>query len=159
MAKQISFFLSLYRMRRHSASPIEAARWAFDPCRQNHETNTSAAHLQVLIRKHQKLGPDPFTQEEVEHLLTKFGSDRGRDFYEFSFFSGMRPSEMLALKWTNVDLRAGSELVDATLTRGKMKGTKISAAREIELTSRTLRVLEHQRKLTQLAGGVVFVGD
>ncbi|UBB17759.1 tyrosine-type recombinase/integrase [Comamonas odontotermitis] len=116
-------------------------------------------HLQVVMRKHQKPGPDPFTLEEVEHLLTKFASDRGRDYYEFAFFSGMRPSEMLALKWANVDLRAGSVLVDAALTRGKVKGTKTSAAREIELTSRALRVLERQRKLTQLAGGVVFVGD
>lgn len=116
-------------------------------------------HLQVTMRKHQKPGPDPFTLDEVEHLLSKFRSDRARDYYEFAFFTGLRPSEMLALKWPNVDLRSGSVLVDAALTRGKVKGTKTSAARELELTSRALRVLERQRKVTQLAGGVVFVGE
>ena len=45
MAKQISFFLCLYRMRRHSARPIEAAKWAFDLCRRNHQTNKRRARL------------------------------------------------------------------------------------------------------------------
>ena len=116
-------------------------------------------HLQVAMRKHQKPGPDPFTLDEVEYLLTKFKNDRARDYYEFAFFSGLRPSEMLALKWANVDLRSGSVLVDAALTRGKVKGTKTSVTRELELTSRALGVLERQRSVTQLAGGVVFVGD
>ncbi|RKJ96664.1 tyrosine-type recombinase/integrase [Alicycliphilus denitrificans] len=116
-------------------------------------------HLQVTMRKYQKPGPDPFTLEEVEHLLSKFRSDRARGYYEFAFFSGLRPSEILALRWGNVDLRAGTVLVDAALTRGKLKGTKTAAAREIELTSRALKVLERQRKLTQLAAGLVFVDE
>ena len=37
--------------------------------------------------------------------------------------------------------------------------TRASLARELELTSRALRVLERQRKVTQLAGGLVFVGE
>lgn len=116
-------------------------------------------HLQVTMRKHQPPGPDPFTLGEVEHLLSKFGTDRARDYYEFAFFTGLRPSEMLALRWANIDLRSGTVLVDAALTRGKVKGTKTSVARELELTSRALRVLERQRKVTQLAGKEVFVGD
>lgn len=116
-------------------------------------------HLQVTMRKHQKPGPDPFTLAEAEHLLSRFRSDRGRQYYEFAFFSGMRPSELIALQWPNVDLRSGLVLVDRALTRGKVKGTKTSAAREIELTSRALAVLERQRKMSQLVGGAVFVSD
>ena len=116
-------------------------------------------HLQIAMRKYQKPGPDPFTLDEVNYLLTKFKSDRGRDYFEFAFFSGLRPSEMLALKWANVDLRSGLVLIDAALTRGKVKGTKTSVTRELELTGRALQVLERQRAVTQLAGNVVFVGD
>lgn len=116
-------------------------------------------HQQIAMRKYQKPGPDPFTLDEVEHLLTKFKSSRGRDYYEFAFFSGLRPSEMLVLKWANVDLRLGTVLVDAALTRGRVKGTKTSVARELELTGRAVKVLERQHKLTQLAGGLIFAND
>lgn len=116
-------------------------------------------HLQVTMRKHQAPGPDPFTLEEVEHLLKTFRTQRARDYYEFAFFSGMRPSEMIALKWANVELRSGSVLVDAALTRGRVKATKTSSARLLELTGRAHRVLERQRKVSQLAGGRVFVDE
>lgn len=114
-------------------------------------------HLQVAMRKNQKPEPDPFTLEQVEQLLSAFKDQRARDYYEFAFFSGLRPSEQIALQWAKVDLRAGTVLVDAALTRGKVKGTKTGVTREVELTTRARAVLERQRKVTQLAGGLVFV--
>lgn len=116
-------------------------------------------HEHIESRRHQAPGPDPFSLDEVEHLLGKFTGARARDFYEFAFFSGLRPSELLALQWANVDLRAGTVLVDAALTRGQVKGTKTAVAREVELTTRARAALERQRKATQLGGGRVFVGD
>jgi integrase len=103
--------------------------------------------------------PDRFTLDEVEHLLGKLAAGRARDFYEFAFFSGLRPSELIALTWSKVDLRASTEIVDAALTRGQVKGTKTAMAREVELTARARAALERQRKATQLAGGRVFVGE
>ena len=116
-------------------------------------------HLHIAMRKHQKPQPDPFTLEQVEVLLQRFPSALARDYYEFAFFSGMRPSEQSALRWAKVDLRAGTVLVDEALTRGKVKGTKTADIREIELTVRARQVLERQSTVTQLAGGAVFVGD
>lgn len=116
-------------------------------------------HLEVKMRKHQAPGPDPFTLEEVEHLLTKFRSERARGYFEFAFFSGMRPSELISLLWANVDLRNGTVLVDSALTRGQVKATKTSTARVLELTSRARNVLDRQRKVSQLSGGRVFVDD
>ncbi len=116
-------------------------------------------HLHITMRKHQKPQPDPFTLEQVELLLQRFGSTRGRDYYEFAFFSGMRPSEQIALCWSKVDLPTGTVLVDEALTRGKVKGTKTTDVRELELTARARQVLERQRAVTQLAGERVFVGD
>ena len=116
-------------------------------------------HLHIAMRKHQKPQPDPFTLEQVEMLLQRFGSPRARDYYEFAIFSGMRPSEQIALRWAKVDLHAGTVLVDEALTRGKVKGTKTADVRDIELTARALQVLERQRAVSQLAGGRVFVGE
>lgn len=116
-------------------------------------------HPHIAMRRHQKPQPDPFTLEQVEILLKSFGSDRARDYYEFAIFSGMRPSEQIALCWSKVDLHAGTVVVDEALTRGKVKGTKTADIREIELTGRARQVLERQRAVTQLAGTRVFVGD
>jgi integrase len=116
-------------------------------------------HEEIHMRRHQKPGPDPFTLDQVEHFLSKFQSECARDYYEFAFFSGLRPSEQIALQWSKIDLRAGSMRVDEALTRGKLKGTKTSVARDVELTQRALAALERQRARTQVAGGRIFVDE
>lgn len=116
-------------------------------------------HIEVEMRKSQKPGPDPFTLDEVEHLLTRFRSPEARDYFAFAFFSGLRPSEAIALEWAGVDLRAGKVLINQALTRGKIKGTKTAEARTVELTSRAKQAIDSQRARTQLAGGRVFCNE
>ncbi|VTU37177.1 tyrosine-type recombinase/integrase [Variovorax sp. PBL-E5] len=116
-------------------------------------------HEHVEMRRAQHPGPDPFSLDEAGVLLAKLKGDRARSYYEFAFFTGLRPSEQIALRWSNVDLRAGTVLVDTALTRGKEKGTKTGETRTLELTSRARVALERQRPITQLAGAHVFVND
>jgi len=113
-------------------------------------------HEHVEMRKSQHPGPDPFTLAETEALLARIKSDRGRNYYEFAFFTGLRPSEQIALTWGNIDLVAGTMKVDTALTRGKEKGTKTGSVRQVELTGRARQALERQRAITQLAGKRVF---
>lgn len=113
-------------------------------------------HEHITMRRRQEPEPDPFELAEVDLLLTKFTEEVASDYYEFAFFSGLRPSEQIALRWTRVDLRSGTVKIDTALTRGKEKGTKTSSVRIVELSSRALRVLERQRPRTQLAKGHVF---
>jgi integrase len=61
--------------------------------------------------KHQKPPVDPFSREEAETILSKL-YEQFRDlkvvhaaYFEFAFFTGMRPSEILALRWSDIDLR------------------------------------------------------
>ncbi len=115
-------------------------------------------HEDIESRRHQGPGPDPFDLEQVEQLLAKMRGDEARDYYEFAFFSGLRPSEQIALQWPKVGLHAGRVMIDQALTRGKVKGTKTGTAREVELNARAQAVLERQRGRTQLAGAHVFVG-
>lgn len=115
-------------------------------------------HEQVALRKAtNKPDPDPFTLEEVECILAKV-REEGRNFYEFAFFTGLRPSELIALDWKHCDLRSGRVQVQDAITRSKRKGTKTGSSRTLELNARGRAALERQRARTQLAGGAVFVG-
>lgn len=116
-------------------------------------------HQEIGMRRFQRPGPDPFELAEVNLLLGKMRSDQAVAYFELAFFSGLRPSELIALRWSKVDLRSGTLLVDAAITRWKEKGTKTGVARTVELTGRALDALERQRARTQLAGGHVFLGD
>lgn len=114
-------------------------------------------HDDIDSRKHQSPGPDPFSLEEVDYLLAKFKDSAARDYFEFAFFSGLRPSEQIALQWAKVDLRSGRVMVDQALTRGQVKGTKTGNTREVELNARAMAALDRQRARTQVAGKHVFL--
>jgi integrase len=115
-------------------------------------------HEHIDFRKPPQAKPDPFTLAEVDVILAKVKEPRGRNFYEFAFFTGLRPSEQIALRWQHVDLRAGTVYVDRAITRSKEKGTKTGEARTVELNARARAALERQRAVSQLAGGAVFLG-
>ena len=116
-------------------------------------------HEHVEMRTVQPPGPDPLSLDDIGVMLAKMKTDRARTYYEFAFFTGLRPSEQIVLPWANVDLKAGTVKVDRALTRGQVKPTKTSSIRIVELTSRARDALERQRAATQLAGGAVFCGD
>lgn len=110
--------------------------------------------------KVQGAGPDPFDASEVEVILDTlkrlYGDDYS-DYFEFAFFAGPRPSEQIALLWQDVDLRSGVALIRRARVLGKDKErTKTVVARDVELNTRALAVMERQRARTQLAGDHVF---
>lgn len=101
-------------------------------------------HEHVVMRKTQPPGPDPFSLDEIEVVLANMPTARAKTYFEFEFFSGLRPSEAIALRWSRVDLARGIVRVDVALTRGMEKGTKTNRERAIELTSRAKAALERQ---------------
>ena len=53
--------------------------------------------------------PDPFTEQERDKVLQHF-REKNRFYYPFVyilFWTGMRPSEALALRWEDIDLKHG----------------------------------------------------
>lgn len=104
--------------------------------------------------------PDPFTLEEVEAILKALlaESDVVRDYFEFSFFTGLRMSEQIALLWPDVDLRSKVFVVRRARVMGQDKErTKTAVERQVELNERAAATLERQRARTQLAGAHVFI--
>ena len=108
---------------------------------------------------HQKAPPDPFNLPEVEQIIaavTARHDPQEANYIEFKFFTGLRPSEAIALNWSHVDLPAGQLLVSEAVVLGTRKATKTNVARVVKLNSRALAALHRQRAYTYLAGGAVF---
>ncbi|WP_230630210.1 GPO family capsid scaffolding protein [Comamonas testosteroni] len=83
-------------------------------------------------------------------------AEKARNYFELAFFSGMRPSEQIAMQWSKVDLKAGKMLVDAARTRGEEKGTKTGNTRTVELTANALEALRRQKTSSHKNAVYVF---
>lgn len=107
--------------------------------------------------------PDPYTIAEAEALVAGMVGICGKhaaNYVEFGFFSGSRPSELIALLWSDVDMLGGVVRIDKARVMGKDKDrTKTAVIRDIELCPRALSVLRRQRELTGLQGKQVFTND
>ena len=116
--------------------------------------------LEIESRKGQDPEPDPLLMAEVllviQHIETNFGA-AWRNYFEVAFFTGLRPSELIALQWSRVDLAREQIRVDRALVRRHSKGTKTYKSRDVDLQKPALEALKRQRDLTFQAGGCVFL--
>ena len=117
--------------------------------------------IDIKRKKHQKAPPDPFAPDEVDAIIACIRErhpEQVANFVEFWFWTGLRTSELFALKWSNVDLRGGTILVTEAVVRGEHKdSTKTDEVRTVRLNSRALRSLQRQRAFTQTTGAEVFL--
>jgi integrase len=98
--------------------------------------------------KHIKKEPEPFNAIERESILGQM-SGQVRNLYEFAFWTGLRTSELLALRKCDIDLKRKVIFVRKALVHGIEKGTKTkSGERTHELHKTALEVLQRQLKLT-----------
>jgi integrase len=113
----------------------------------------------VKRAKHQKDPPDPFSREESDEILDAIHRQHPgqvANMVEFWFWTGLRTSEVFALRWANVDLASGSVLVAEANVRGNVKATKTNTARTVRLNSRALAAVQRQRAFTQMSAEHVF---
>jgi integrase len=119
-------------------------------------------------------GPDPFTEEERDRLLKYFlrkrwrvGRHQGRyqaksyfAYYAFLFtlfYTGMRPSEAVALRLKSLDLANGTLIVERSRSLGAEAAPKTAAAaRVVRLTPRNIEVLRPLIELRAEPGDYVF---
>ena len=117
--------------------------------------------------------PDPFSRDEVDIVLAQIKKMHGadiHDYFEFAFFTGLRPSEQIELQWAKFDERARTVRIDQTRVRGKPKGetafktasvskrgTKTHKNRDVPLNERALAVMMRQKARTMLRGDHVFI--
>lgn len=109
---------------------------------------------------------DPFSREEADELIAKlYEVTSGLQsiyacFFEFSFYTGMRPGEAMALRWSEVDTRSKRAKVCRIRLYGKIKErTKTKVSREVLLNDRALQALEKARPLTAARSDYVFAPE
>jgi len=108
----------------------------------------------------QEPAPDPFTLPEVGAILdgpAERDDSQIVGYFAAAFFAGFRPSEQIALRWSDVDFQQRTVRVQRAVVRGRAKdSTKTYLVRDIELSDRARAAIEAQRTHTQLAGKEIF---
>jgi len=113
--------------------------------------------------KVQRPVPDPYTVAEAESIIAGIREHWGEhdaNYVEFGFFSGARPSELIALLWPDVTLAGSVRIERARVMAQDKDKTKTAVLRDVELCPRALAVIKRQRALTGLLKHeVIFARD
>lgn len=108
--------------------------------------------------KVQKPEPDPLTLEESELVLDWMSREpMWKHYFEVAFFTGMRTSELIALRWSDVDFHNKTVRAHRARVRLRDKGTKTSTIRDIELSSRAIDAFKRQKEFTFMRDAEVFI--
>ncbi len=132
---------------------ISILRRAFDfGYRDRPEQHNPARSLRsARLKKKDRPQIDPFCVQGAETLIAALHRDWGEaqgNYDEFRFFTGMRPSEQIALVLSDVDLANGIVSVNKARVAGVDRcQTKTGEDRRIALCPRALSVLKRQRRL------------
>jgi integrase len=89
----------------------------------------------------------PLDREQTRRLLEAAEGDRLHAFYVVAVTAGLRPGEMMALRWSDVDLEAGTLRVNRTLSDGEFATPKAPRSRrKIELSNTARAAIRAHRK-------------
>jgi integrase len=120
-------------------------------------------HFEALIWPRKPLNkPDPFDEEERDKVTAYF-REKIPFYYPLAytlFFTGMRPSEALALTWGDVGLRRGEISIEKSLYLGAEAGTKTPGSeRVIKIHPRVVDVLRQAKPLHVTESSYVFKNE
>lgn len=100
---------------------------------------------------------DPLSPDEVTALLLAAGNQQWGNLFRFALHTGMRSSELCALRWTDIDFIGNTAYIISASVNGVVKGTKTKAGkRKIELDEQALAALSNQKAFTFFRGECVF---
>lgn len=116
--------------------------------------------VKLKTSKTQKEPPDPLTMDEMESVISYMGKhypEQIKNYFEFAFFAGMRTSELIALRWQDIDWKTKTIRVQRAKVLQQIKQTKTYVIRDVELNSRALSALKRQKQHTFLANEWIFL--
>ena len=89
----------------------------------------------------------PLDDEQTRTSLRAAEGDRIQALYVVAITAGLRPGEMLALRWSDVDLEAGTLRINRALSDGEVAATKTTRSRrKIQLSNTARAALRTHRK-------------
>jgi integrase len=115
------------------------------------KANPTVGLASVRMRKKDRPVIDPFTIQDAEQLIAAVHTDWGEaqgNYDELRFFTGLRPSEEIALTVADFDASAGTLRINKARVAGLDKDcTKTGEDRVITLCPRAIAVLQRQLAL------------
>ncbi|HWX01391.1 site-specific integrase [Collimonas sp.] len=110
--------------------------------------------------KHQKTPPDPLTIVEMERILadmTERFDLQVAHYFIFAFLTGMRPEEIIAIRWDDIDWNNRTICVSRAKTfKGGLKDLKTSEVRDVDLVDRAMNMLQAQKRFTYMKRAEIF---
>lgn len=102
--------------------------------------------------------PDPLTLAERDAILgdmTQRYDPRVVAYFIFAFYTGMRPEEMIALRWSDVDFTSGTARVQRvrTFKGSERDGSKTHTERDVDLVPQALAAIQAMKPYTFMKRG------
>ncbi|MGZ5650224.1 MAG: Arm DNA-binding domain-containing protein, partial [Usitatibacter sp.] len=96
--------------------------------------------------------PDPFTPQEETAILRRLAVRAGQvfNYFDFAFATGMRPEELIELRWADVDFNTEIARVTRARSLGEVRQPKNGAYRDVELNRRAVACLLRQKPFTAM---------
>jgi integrase len=120
----------------------------------------SRIDMRALLKKTTKdsdYEADPFTEQECEQLLKVARPDEGPTL-RFWLHSGLRPGELIALRWSKINWTNRKARIDVNLVVGVEKLPKTTAGiRDVDLDDEAIAALISQKPASFEAGEHVFL--
>jgi integrase len=141
--------------KKHYNNAISVLRRAFAFGYRNHpdKPNPALGLRCCRMTRKDRPRPDPFRIQDAEKLIAQIHRDWGEaqgNYDEFRFFTGLRPSEQIALTVSDFDPVRGTLTVNKARVNGVHKNsTKTGHDRLFELCPRALAVLVRHLRLRE----------
>ena len=114
-----------------------------------YQSNKSDAESSYIV--------DPLSPAEVSALLASTGNKQWENLFRFAIQTGLRSSELCALRWRDIDFVEKTAHVQSASVSGVTKGTKTKAGtRKVELTEEAMIALNDQKPFSFMKDGCVF---
>ena len=112
----------------------------------------------IKNQSHQKPAIDPFSKIEawliIEYMQENY-KPAVSNYFQFALFTGMRPEELISLKWSDVDWRSNTIRVQRAHTSNETKSVKNNKIRDVDLNQVSLEALTKQKEVT--SKGLIFI--
>tara|TARA_R110002167_G_scaffold12129_8_gene52011 strand:+ start:556 stop:1641 length:1086 start_codon:yes stop_codon:yes gene_type:complete len=100
--------------------------------------------------------PQPFNENEIEKILNQL-TGMEKNLIQTAFWTGMRTSELIGLRWEDIDFHKKKLFVQNVIVRGNTKGPKTEAGkRTIKLNDGSLEALSAQKAFKSNSSNLVF---
>ena len=97
-----------------------------------------------------------FTLKEVRLLISE-SDGQLKNILLFNFFAGLRGSELIALRWNDIDFINNTIKIDTRIRDGNEDETKSKRIRIIDMLPQARKALKYQQLITGIRNDFVFV--